>query len=78
MSNMCTDEREIWDDHGIEVIDESTYRIVGRPYTIRWVGRTEDGYGHLWECDCPSRKTCKHIRAVAEAEAEVRDLLGLD
>jgi uncharacterized Zn finger protein len=76
-------ERQICADHGIEAIDDNTYAVSSsdglRRYTVRFVGRTEDGFGFLWECNCPAGehgRHCKHIDRVAACSAEISNELG--
>ncbi len=74
-------EAEIFTERGIEKTGENTYRIIGRPYTIRFMGRTDDGDGLLWECDCPAGehgKECKHVKLVWSANNEYCDAMGYD
>ena len=57
---------------GITIIDydKGVFKVRGSKgdlYDVRFVRRTEDGYGRIWECSCPARvEVCKHIRAVIE------------
>jgi len=45
----------------------------GKTYTVRLRTRLDEcgSMYFRWECDCPSRKTCKHIRVVEEATSAV-------
>ncbi|GEM_PF-2701733 len=71
---------DIFAECGIEQTGPHTYRIIGRPYTIRFVRRGDDGES-LWECDCPAGKyghMCKHMRTVTDAVAAWRDEIGFE
>lgn len=75
------EEATILAARGVERIDECSYRVIGRPYTIRFTGRTEDGFACLWECDCPAGrhgKPCKHWRQVASAVGAMCDEFGYE
>lgn len=78
---MGTHEATILAEHGVREIGEHTYKVIGRPYKIRFVGRTEDGHGLLWECDCPAGqhgRHCKHVDQVGAASGAVADELGME
>lgn len=80
-TNMDEIEKEIFSEHGIEVVGENKYRIIGKSYTIRFCGRTDDGHGRLWDCDCPAGlhgRDCKHIAAVVAANNEFCNATGMD
>lgn len=72
-----------YEEHGIVVLGENKYQVPSSSnpdvsYVVEFVGRTEDGFGLLWECDCPARKTCKHIKLVSEISAKITDELGME
>jgi len=76
-------EREMLAEAGITQVGDNEYGIDGKPYTVRFCGRTEDGFGLLWECDCPAAKfnpdkMCKHARLVADVSGRIADTLGYD
>lgn len=38
-------------------------------YIVKYVGCSDDGFGNLWECDCPAGlhgKECKHLKLIIE------------
>ena len=76
-------ETEILTANGVTKIDDDRYSVPSsdgtQSYTVRFVGRTEDGCGLLWDCDCPAGrhgKTCKHVHRVGDAASEVAAEFG--
>jgi len=48
-------------------------------YLVRFAGRPEDDeMVSLWDCSCPSRVTCKHIKRVGGAIGAIGDALGYE
>ena len=48
-------------------------------YLVWFVGRPEDDeVVCLWDCSCPSRATCKHIKRVGGAIGAIGDALGYE
>lgn len=56
--------------------------IAGTSYSVRRVGRSDDGIANLWECDCPASKyrsgMCKHARLIADILNHVADEFGYE
>ena len=76
-------ETEFFAERGIVMVDDKKYSVPSSSgsaiYTVTWVGRTEDGFGHLWECSCPAGrhgKTCKHVRHVGSTAGQWNDANG--
>jgi len=72
---------EILQERGVQEIGGNKYQVIGRPYTIRFEGRSEDGFAKLWSCDCPAGahgRDCKHVRQVMDANDAICDELGYD
>ena len=64
------------------VRDGETYRVPssnGRDfYAVKFAGSHDGGHVHTWDCSCPARTTCKHIKLVAEINDHVCAEFGLD
>ena len=75
-------EADFFESRGIEVVGNGVYKIIGKPYTIKFCERTEDGFAMLWECNCAAAKyhlgMCKHMQQVANTNAEYNDLNGYE
>lgn len=57
---------------GLTTNSDGTYAIVsnsGKHYTVSQsthIGRYDGSLYFRWHCDCPARKTCRHIDAVVQ------------
>ena len=55
-----------------------TFTVVGSKgdvYTVSYAGALDDDVD-TWDCTCPARVTCKHIKLVASIMGEFCDLCG--
>ena len=68
-------EQALCDANGIEILKAaSQFRVKSSSGTGSYVVR----YNRGWVCDCPARKTCKHIALVAEISDAVRAEFQID
>jgi len=71
---------EIATAHGVRIVDDKAYQVIGRPYHITFTGRGDCGEP-LWECNCPAGQhghECKHLRLVWQADRAICSEFGLE
>ncbi|MEN6370947.1 MAG: hypothetical protein ABFD64_02955 [Armatimonadota bacterium] len=83
--NVYEYETALLKEQGIAINSDRVYSVPSsdgqRHYQVKFVGRSEDGFAKLWDCNCAAArngKTCKHIKLVAEIVNYASDQFGYE
>lgn len=68
---------------GVTVLSTGTYQVPsssrpGQHYVVTYAGRGDEAEVALWDCTCPSRRTCKHINLVSGIVNNLNDEFGYE